>query len=302
MTRREATAACQIDLVWSTRSVADRRRNLHDERQKMTRFADSTTASTRAAHAVGNSGDSKDADPHIWTAAGSPREHILSLARLGELQRQNLYSEIVLENISQGVCLFDAEERLVICNERYATLYGLSQSEVRPGTPLRKILAQRVARGIYGGGSPSSYIAEEAAVVVSSSPSSRTLRLTDGRMFSVKTYPLPGGGCISIEEDVTDLYMAERAAKEAHAEVETALGMARTQNAHFDVAVNNMTQGLCLFDSQMRVVMANRRYAEIYSLSLDEVAPGQTLREILEARAAKGHYSNIDAEKFIRDG
>jgi diguanylate cyclase (GGDEF)-like protein/PAS domain S-box-containing protein len=372
--------------------------------------------------------DREDGSVLLWEVPGNVREHILSLSRLEELQRQNLYSEIVFGNISQGVCLFDSEERLVVCNERYAELYGLSPSEVRVGTPLRTILERRVLRGIYGAAAPESYLASETAAARGPAPSNRTLRMTDGRLFAVNTYPLHGGGWVSTHEDVTELHKAERAAKEAQAEAEVALGMAKdalarlhdaldvmseaiaifdaedryvlwnrcyaqlytetklevgarfedvlrqgvycgqypeavgreeqwiterlsrharaqdgheqqlsggrwvrvqerrtadggsigvgiditelkrgkaqlaAQNAHFDAAVNNMTQGLCLFDSEMRVVMANRRYAEIYGLWPSQVAPGQTLRDILEARAAKGHYSNMDAERFIREG
>ena len=41
----------------------------------------------------------------------------------------------------------------------------------------------------------------------------------------------------------------------------------------FDTAINNMSQGLCLFDAEQRVVFANRRYAEMYGLSLEQVKP-----------------------------
>ncbi|MGE3064241.1 MAG: PAS-domain containing protein, partial [Hyphomicrobiaceae bacterium] len=74
------------------------------------------------------------------------------------------------------------------------------------------------------------------------------------------------------------------------------------QNIRLDLAVSNMVQGLCMFDRHQRVVVANKRYAEIYGLSTDEVRPGTHVRQILEARLAKGIYGEVDAEAFVRDG
>ena len=64
--------------------------------------------------------------------------------------------------------------------------------------------------------------------------------------------------------------------------------------------MRNMSQGLCLFDAEQRVVLANGRYAEIYGLTPEQVKPGTTLRQILEARAANGVYNHIDAQKVRR--
>jgi PAS domain-containing protein len=45
------------------------------------------------------------------------------------------------------------------------------------------------------------------------------------------------------------------------------------QNHRFDVALNNLTQGICFFDGKQRLILANRRYAEIYNLSAESVHP-----------------------------
>jgi len=60
-----------------------------------------------------------------------------------------------------------------------------------------------------------------------------------------------------------------------------------------------MSQGMCLYDAQQRVVFANNRFAEIYGLTPDQVKPGTTPREILEARAANGTYSHPEARDFV---
>ena len=74
----------------------------------------------------------------------------------------------------------------------------------------------------------------------------------------------------------------------------------KAQNARFDMTINNIPQGVCLFDADQRVVIANRRYAEIYGLTREQVKRGTTLRQILEARAANGVYDHIDARGLRR--
>ena len=44
----------------------------------------------------------------------------------------------VLENMAQGLCLFDRKQQLIVCNHRYAEIYGLSAEHVRPGATLRE--------------------------------------------------------------------------------------------------------------------------------------------------------------------
>ncbi len=57
-----------------------------------------------------------------------------------EIHTQNMRFDTALNNMSQGLCMFDADQRVVVCNERYARMYGLSPENVKPGTTLRQIV------------------------------------------------------------------------------------------------------------------------------------------------------------------
>ena len=63
------------------------------------------------------------------------------------LCEQTIRLDAALENMSQGLCMFDAQQRLVVCNKRYADLYGLNEDQTKPGTSLRVILEYRIACG-----------------------------------------------------------------------------------------------------------------------------------------------------------
>ena len=70
--------------------------------------------------------------------------------------------------------------------------------------------------------------------------------------------------------------------------------------SRLDAALNNMVQGLAMFDPQHRLVVANARYAEIYGLTPEEVSPGTTLKQILDCRIAKGYLSARSAEAMLK--
>jgi PAS domain-containing protein len=58
----------------------------------------------------------------------------------------------------------------------------------------------------------------------------------------------------------------------------------RAQNMRFDIAINNMTQGLLLYDSSGRLIVCNQRFIEMYGLSPQLVKPGCSFRDLIMYR------------------
>ena len=71
-------------------------------------------------------------------------------------------------------------------------------------------------------------------------------------------------------------------------------------NLQLDVALNNMTHGLCMFDCDGRLVISNERYIRMYNLSADVIKPGCTLREMLEHRRQRGSFMDDPAEYDVK--
>ena len=68
------------------------------------------------------------------------------------------------------------------------------------------------------------------------------------------------------------------------------------KSQHLDTAINNMTQGLLLFDSSGRLVICNRRYIDMFALSTDVVKPGCHLRDLIRHRQERGSFvGDVDA-------
>ena len=70
-------------------------------------------------------------------------------------------------------------------------------------------------------------------------------------------------------------------------------------NKRFDAALSNMTQGLCFFAGD-RLVVANRRYSEIYHLDPNRVVPGVTLADIVAMRVAAGTGPTMPAQDYLQ--
>jgi diguanylate cyclase (GGDEF)-like protein len=126
-----------------------------------------------------------------------------------ELHTRNTWLDAALKNMSQGLCLFDAEERLVIANSRYAEMYGLAPEQVKPGTTLRQILEYRIALGAYTGSTPEDYINERLAAVRDRTEATKLHTLADGRVFAISHRPMSGGGWVATHEDITEQHRSE---------------------------------------------------------------------------------------------
>ena len=121
-----------------------------------------------------------------------------------ELERQKIRLEAAVNNMSQGLCMFDADHRLVICNRNYATLYGLPAEVVKPGTSIEQILRHRVEHGIHPAGDRQAYLASRLALVDQGKQDADTVELQDGRIISVIHHPMADGGWVSTHQDVTE--------------------------------------------------------------------------------------------------
>jgi len=116
----------------------------------------------------------------------------------------------VLNNMTQGVVMFDQNERLVVCNERYLTMYGLSRDVVKPGATLVDVINNRNKTGSLAI-DPGRYRAEIMAMLRDGSESTQIAELPGGRVVSVVNRSVEGGRFwIGTHDDITDRIQAER--------------------------------------------------------------------------------------------
>ncbi len=123
-----------------------------------------------------------------------------------KLRTQNARFLTALENMSQGLAMFDARQRLVICNHQYLEMYNLPRHLGRAGTHLVTILKARIAAGTSGGDDPVAYLRERLLVAAEGVSSSAVHQLANGRVMSVAHKAMVDGGWVTMHKDITELH------------------------------------------------------------------------------------------------
>ncbi|WP_423065693.1 putative bifunctional diguanylate cyclase/phosphodiesterase [Devosia sp. CN2-171] len=122
------------------------------------------------------------------------------------LRTQNTRFATALENMAQGLAMFDRHERLVVCNQQYLEMYSLPRRFGRRGTSLTAIIKARIVAGTSAGNDPKAYLEERLAAARDGLSSSATHHLNNGRVVSVSHRAMPDGGWVTMHKDITELH------------------------------------------------------------------------------------------------
>jgi diguanylate cyclase (GGDEF)-like protein len=224
---------------------------------------------------------------------------------LGELEfanarfkEQNVLLDTALTNMHQGLAMFDAEERLVFANDRWAALYGMTPDQLRPGTTIREIIEWCVANGLYVDLTADAIVERVRRYVAGKTVSHFLRKLTDGRTLAIAVRPDNNGGWVTTCEDVTEHERLNTRLGEQNQRLREQERELKAQNLILDAALETMSQGLCMFDAEQRVVTCNARYAQMYGLTMEQVKPGTTLQEIIQLRVANGLYAEGKPDEY----
>jgi methyl-accepting chemotaxis protein len=144
-------------------------------------------------------------------AIGGTTVALLGLALAGALvdrrHEDRMRLTTALNNMSQGLCMWGADGRLILCNERYVQMYGMESRLVQPGTSLREVLLSRIATGSFSG-NPDQYIADLLSSILKGKTNT-TVREHNGRFIAIVNRPMGNGGWVATHEDITEQRLAE---------------------------------------------------------------------------------------------
>ena len=116
------------------------------------------------------------------------------------LQKQHL--DTALNNMTQGLVLYDASAHVILCNRRYIDMYGLSTDIVKPGCHFRDLIQHRQDTGSYDGD-----VDEFCSAIMRNVAQGKVTDMTmesGGRSYLIVNQPLPQGGWVATIEDISE--------------------------------------------------------------------------------------------------
>jgi diguanylate cyclase (GGDEF)-like protein len=158
---------------------------------------------------------------------------------------------LAINSMAQGLCMFDADQKLIICNKRFAEMYSLAPKFTAPGTSLRSILEHREATNI-GADYIKDYAENRLREIRDGKPGTVVHKLRDGRTIAILHVALAGGGSLATHEDISER-------RESEAKI--------TFMAHHDMLTKLPNRGT--FRDDMKKAVADLRDMTVAVLCLD---------------------------------
>ena len=209
--------------------------------------------------------------------------------RLGG-HREPPYVE-AMDAMDAGIVLYDAEDRLVLCNRTFRALYpGLSPLLV-PGRRFEELVREAASLGLIpeAQGDIEGFVAQR--VRQHALPSVPILRqMADGRWRRITEQRLADGSLLAFSIDVSELVEKERA-------LEAARAQAQQERERLEDAIEALPDGFALYDADDRLVVSNQRYREIYAHSAPAIRPGTRFEDILRYGIAHGQYPAAEGQE-----
>ncbi|HVJ42259.1 MAG TPA: PAS-domain containing protein [Dongiaceae bacterium] len=183
--------------------------------------------------------------------------------------------------MESGFALFDAEDRLVICNEGFID----PATRARFGMPIGRTFEEIFT--VFAGGrltavgarnDPAGWLAWRMDRHRNPRDEPMEIQWTDGRWMRVTERRTADGGSVGIWTDITQQKAAESQLRDA---------------------IDSINEGFALFDGSLHFVVCNQRYREQYPISAEVIQPGIGLAEVLRFGAARGEFAGVATEAEI---
>lgn len=230
-------------------------------------------ASAVAAYSIANSSAMVSMASALFAVVALTVSFLIVILRLlrDEKERKQTIAlekmriDLALNSMTQGLVLFDAQERIVASNVRYIEMYGLSPKVVKPGCTFRELIAHRRAMGSFVG-DLDEYHTQLLEDLSQGTTTELLIETPDGRAIRIINKPLETGGWLATHEDIT---------------VQRRLETERDANRRFlDLIIENVPSPIIVKDAiTTRYALINRAGEEHFGMSRSNII-GKTAREI----------------------
>jgi diguanylate cyclase (GGDEF)-like protein len=214
----------------------------------------------------------------LLTAMSKMRDNIKAMMDREVAQRRSAQARLAdaVECSQEAVIVVDAGDCIVLANAQAADFLGVKPDLLEPGTPLAQL-------------EPALQGATEVADILirhdDDVQATCDILMADGRWLRISRSPTHDGGFIVLCSDISKLKTHEKSLRET--------------NTLLDAALENMSQGLCLFSKDNRIEVFNRRYLEIFKLPSDRLKPGIKLEDAVRLSFAVDNYPDETIDQAV---
>lgn len=196
-------------------------------------------------------------------------------------ERERRYVEITLGSMSQGLCLFDADNVLRVANQRFYEFLDLPPERLPVGTPMDAILR-------YSDDTDGTRATFRRELLARMENQAFERERPDGTVIEVVGKALPDNSFVSVYSDITKRRQAEaqldRRAQEMLVTIDT---------------IGDLGIGICFFDRDKRLGVANARYYELTELDPKTFPIGTHIGELFRFNAERGEYGEGDTDTHV---
>lgn len=178
-----------------------------------------------------------------------------------------------IESVSEGFILCDAEDRLVMCNQKYRELWPGLGDIVQPGMPFVALVHHAQELGLFdeADGSAEAAMTRRLQHHRQLKEKMFVVRLANQRWLQISERRTDDGGTVAIYTDITDVKLSEKRQRDYE--------MAQ-KNKLLQAIFDKLSQGISVVDSEQRLVAWNERFLELLNVAPDEMAVGKPLRDL----------------------
>ena len=212
--------------------------------------------------------------------------------RTEELRQKSVQLDKLFNNMSSGVAMFDAEQRLVIANPRYQEFFKLPDDLVQSGTALADMFHYCIEQGYEG--DADTVLEERLEVARSRERRTFNMNMSDGRIMHAIHEPVEDGGSIAVYEDITEREEAQRRLQEYADRIEH-------QKNTLETVMEHMDQGISLADTEFRVQAFNHKFLELLEFPEGEFEQGDPMDKFFRYNAERGEYGPGDVEQQVQE-
>jgi PAS domain S-box-containing protein len=249
------------------------------------------------------------------------REHQLHMAKAEaaaaqrDVEQAREIMQTVLDNMTDGVTLFDKDFRYQFSNRAHIVGRKYPPGFLKPGTEGRDMIRYQIDRGDFGQvADPDALFEDLVGRMLTPGGNRYERRTSDGSFVEFSYKPLDNGGLLGIYRDITELKDREEAlaaaketaeaardtAERARAEANAARNEAEKTREIMQTVLDNMMDGVMLFDKDLRWQFTNRQLMDFQRFTPQIAGPGTSAKSVLEFQVRRGDFGPFEESEIAQ--